>query len=103
MKTTKPTEVEAPTVKVAVPLPPPIPPPPPPPPPAPKIAPPTLGRIVLFTDDIGNTSPAIVNGVNDDGTVSLEVFYRDGVAGKREHARVAHLTDGAHWHWPPRV
>jgi len=70
---------------------------------APKVAVPTMTRIVLFTDEAGVTSPAMVTGVDADGTVSLEVFYRDGVAGHSKRSGISHANDGHGWRWQPRA
>ena len=38
------------------------------------MATPTLGKILIFTNENGEVFPAIVVKVNDDSTVNLQVF-----------------------------
>lgn len=70
---------------------------------------PSIGRIVHYTnlgDQDGKYPPttqaAIVTGLNDDGTVSLHVFYKTG---QFDLASCAYDADGARgtWRWPPRA
>lgn len=71
----------------------------------------TIGRIVHYTnlgDRDGKYPPsvqaAIITGLNDDGTVSLHVFYKTG---QFDLASCAHTTEAAgseaargKWSWP---
>lgn len=75
---------------------------------------PSIGRIVHYTnlgDRDGKYPPtvqaALITGVNDDGTVSLHVFYKTG---QFDLAACAHTeaTAGSEdargkWSWPSRV
>ena len=70
---------------------------------------PTLGRIVLYRDSLGQW-PAIVSKINEDGTIGVHVLTWQGIyAGdasgfvRRDHvfedpSGVSWLT----WSWPPR-
>ncbi len=74
----------------------------------------SIGRIVHYTnlgDKDGKYPPtvqaAIITGLNDDGSVSLHVFYKTGqfdLASCEETACDAG-SDGArgHWCWPAKV
>lgn len=76
--------------------------------------PPSVGRIVHYTnlgDRDGKYPPqvqaALITGVNDDGTVSLKVFYKTGLFDCDGIAFTPALagTEPARgkWSWPPRV
>lgn len=61
---------------------------------------PSIGRIVHFQFD-GLAHAALVIGINEDETVDLQVFYRDG---ETEH--VTNIPQGdvsETWNWPPRA
>ncbi len=74
---------------------------------------PSIGRIVHYTnlgDRDGKYPPqvqaAIITGVNDDGTVSLHVFYKTGAfdlasCNQTEAAAGSEMARG-HWCWPAR-
>jgi hypothetical protein len=73
--------------------------------------PPTLGRIVLYRS-LGDADgrfpaedhPAMVTGVNADGSVALTIFYRTGIFqmdGVLES--VDEPTARGRWRWPLRV
>lgn len=75
---------------------------------------PTIGRIVHYTnlgDRDGKYPPtvqaAIITGVNEDGTVSLHVFYKTGqfdLASCQQTEAVAGSEDArGRWSWPPRI
>ena len=85
----------------------------------PVVAPrPTLGRIVLYrsgaaegrfadTSNPPEDHPAIVTGINPDGSIALHVFYRTGgfdmpVVYEAEEARGESDWRGK-WRWPPRA
>lgn len=63
---------------------------------------PTVCRIVRWVDNTSQRAwPAIVVGINDDGTVDLTVF--NPLTQYFKH--VAYDPTGTHagtWHWPPR-
>lgn len=74
---------------------------------------PTIGRIVHYTnlgDRDGKYPPtvqaALVTGVNDDGTVSLHVYYRTGqfdLASVHQTHEPAGSDDArGKWCWPAR-
>jgi hypothetical protein len=60
----------------------------------------TIGRIVIFDPLNGNEdtegNPAIIQQVNEDGTVNLHVFEREGL-------KVYHNVPEGDWFFPPRV
>lgn len=75
---------------------------------------PSIGRIVHYTnlgDRDGKYPPqivaALITGVNDDGTVALNCFYRTGQFNldRVEFTEEAAGTDGARgrWTWPAKV
>lgn len=75
---------------------------------------PTIGRVVHYTnlgDRDGKYPPtaqaAMVTGLNDDGTVSLHVFYKTGQFDLASCAftEAASGSEDARgkWSWPPRV
>ena len=71
--------------------------------PAPASPAPTIGRIVHFRDGLEKVVPAIVAGVNEDGSVAIHAFYPNGVYGFSDHASVTESDGvGAGWFWPPR-
>jgi hypothetical protein len=62
---------------------------------------PTIGRIVLFKTEEGETLPAIITRVNEDGLVNLRVFTNN------EHNQFAVLLPNVEhgkkekqWSWP---
>ena len=70
---------------------------------------PTIGRIVHYTnlgDKDGKYPPetqaALITAVNEDGTVSLKIFYRTGIF---DMASVPYAQEPqrGHWNWPPRT
>ncbi len=72
---------------------------------------PTIGRIVHYTnlgDRDGKYPPtvqaAIITGINDDGTVSLHVFYKTGqfdlARCEETVARAGSDTARGMWCWP---
>ena len=70
---------------------------------------PGLGRIVFYTnlgDRDGRYPPeqqaAMVTGVNDDGTVSLTIFYKTGIF-MMPTVPFSEDYERGHWSWPPRV
>lgn len=75
---------------------------------------PSVGRIVQYTnlgDRDGKYPPqvqaAIITGVNDDGTVSLHIFYKTGQF-DMQSVPLTDATPGSEeargkWAWPPRV
>ena len=75
-------------------------------PPMPGTQRPSLGRIVLYVDNGGLISPAIIVGFTEVALeVNLQVFFdvTGGVA-YREAAVYDAAGDESHsWHWPPRV
>jgi hypothetical protein len=75
---------------------------------------PTIGRIVHYTnlgDRDGKYPPqvqaALITGVNEDGTVSLHVFYRTGQFDLPSVAYVEHEAGceeaRGKWTWPART
>jgi hypothetical protein len=68
---------------------------------------PTIGRTVHYADPADLSYPAdikaaIITGLNEDGTVSLVVFYQTGIIHLVRVPRSDEPQHG-HWHWPPRV
>jgi hypothetical protein len=70
---------------------------------------PTVGRIVHYTnlgDSEGRYPPeqqaAVITGVNEDGTVSLKIFYRTGIFDMPSVPYSGEYQRG-HWTWPPRL
>jgi len=74
---------------------------------------PTLGRIVLYRS-LGDADglyppedhPAIVTGINTDGSVSLHVFYKTGgfdMPAVYESKEAIGPNTRGHWRWPPRA
>lgn len=70
---------------------------------------PTVGRIVHYTnlgDKDGKYPPeqqaALITGLNQDGTVSLKVFYRTGIF-DMPSAPFSETYERGHWSWPPKV
>jgi hypothetical protein len=70
---------------------------------------PSIGRIVAYTnlgDADGRYPPqeqaAIITGINEDGTVSLKIFYRTGIF---DMPSVTFSTSPARgmWNWPERT
>lgn len=64
---------------------------------------PTVGRIVHFLTEEGETLPAIITKVNDDDTVNLQAFTNN------EHGNsvallktIVHGKKERQWSWPPR-
>lgn len=75
---------------------------------------PSIARIVHYTnlgDRDGKYPPtvqaAIITGLNDDGTVSLHVFYKTGQfdLARCEQTYADAGSEGARgkWSWPPRI
>ena len=75
---------------------------------------PSIGRIVHYTnlgDRDGKFPPtvqaALITGLNEDGTVSLHVFYKTGQFDlpKCEHTEEPAGSEGARgkWSWPART
>lgn len=70
---------------------------------------PSIGRIVHYTN-LGDKDglyppeiqPAIVTGVNDDGTCCLKIFYKTGIF-DREDVPFSDEPQRGHWSWPSRV
>lgn len=69
---------------------------------------PSIGRIVHYTnlgDKDGKYPPetqaALITGLNEDGTVSLKIFYRTGIFDMPKVPFSAEPERG-HWSWPPR-
>ena len=74
----------------------------------------SIGRIVHYTNlgdrdgvYLPEAQAAIITGLNDDGTVSLRVFYRTGDFNMAsvKHSEAIPGTELARgcWGWPPRV
>ncbi len=75
---------------------------------------PSIGRIVHYTnlgDRDGKYPPtvqaAIITGLNEDGTVSLHVFYKTGqfdlASCNSTDAKAGSEKARGHWTWPERV
>lgn len=66
------------------------------------MATPTPGRIVFFTNERYEVlRPALVEGVNEDGTINLVVFSRRHATGTTYEDNVG--TEGQRrWEWPVR-
>lgn len=62
---------------------------------------PTIGRILQYLDHQGKIVPAIVTGVNADGTVDLHVFPTNVMQVKEISASAESGAGG--WRWPPRM
>lgn len=70
---------------------------------------PSIGRIVHYTnlgDKDGKYPPeaqaALITGINDDGTVSLKIFYRTGIFDMQSVPFSEEPLTRGHWNWPPR-
>ena len=48
------------------------------------------------------TQAALVTGLNDDGTVSLKIFYKTGIF-DMPSVPYAETAERGHWTWPPRI
>lgn len=75
---------------------------------------PSIGRIVHYTnlgDRDGKYPPtvqaAVITGLNDDGSVSLHVFYKTGqfdlASCVETSAPAGSESARGKWSWPPRV
>ncbi|RUT48568.1 hypothetical protein EJP82_01090 [Paenibacillus anaericanus] len=63
---------------------------------------PTIGRIVhYFMSETGSVRAAIIVKVNDDDTVNLAAWTRDGV--QLPVVGVKQGSEYGQWNWPPRV
>jgi hypothetical protein len=65
---------------------------------------PSIGRVVHYTRRAGHAEPAIITGVNADGTVSLHVFgvHDDGRFHLVSFSEAPSATEAAigKWSWP---
>lgn len=61
---------------------------------------PTMGRIVIFTDETGKRSPAIVNEITPSGEMHVCVF--DSTFGPRNYVVNGEGDQPGQWAWPPR-
>ena len=59
---------------------------------------PYVGVIVIYKDLMGTGNPAIVNAVNEDGTVNLGEFHPSGHTSVR--LKVAFGRNPGQWLWP---
>lgn len=66
---------------------------------------PSMGRIVIFRDGVGNLAPAIITRIYDTGAVALHVFRDDAAANYSYGGQNEVAADGTDigWFWPPRV
>ena len=71
---------------------------------------PSIGRIVHYTnpgDPDGKSPPtvlpAIITGVNADGTVSLHVFWNNVGSSQQAVAKIGSEAAIGMWSWPERV
>lgn len=68
---------------------------------------PVLGKLVLYqapaSDGVKEPMPALVNGLNSDGTVNLVVFPRSGLlfAAHVRELTVDRRIEAGGWFWPP--
>lgn len=71
---------------------------------------PIIGQSVHYTDygKKGEKYPpdhqaAIITGVNDDGTVALQVFYKAGGLFDVSHCEQSETYQNGTWTWPPFI
>lgn len=67
---------------------------------------PTIGRIVHYTNLGAHVAPAMITEVNDDGTVTLHVFYKNGQVDlpriERAKQPAGSVEAEGKWQWPDR-
>ena len=64
---------------------------------------PSVGRVVHYSEDGETCLAAIIAAVNEDGTVNLSYFSRNGGHRQVQGVLEAVDTSAGSWHWPERV
>jgi hypothetical protein len=68
-----------------------------------KVQKPTIGRTVHFLTEEGETLPAVVTQVHEDGTVNLRAFTNNDFSPPAILIKnVSEGNNDRQWSWPPR-